>query len=87
MKAGQPHAAVGHHGIDQQEGEHGEEERQAAQQQIADTEQAVSREQPERENVGGDGDAGTDEHGAQGQIIQYMANAWAKGRLRVDRQM
>ncbi len=63
----QPHLAVGHHGIDQQESEHREQERQAAQQQVADAEQALGPEQPQRENIGGDGDAGPDEHGAQGQ--------------------
>ncbi len=64
---GQPHPAVGHHGIDQQKGEHRKQEWQAAQQQVTDAEQAVRCEQPEGEDIGGDGKAGPDEHRPQGQ--------------------
>ncbi len=63
----QPYLAVGYHGIDQQEGEHREEERQAAQQQVAGAEQTLLRQEAQRQYVGGDGDAGPDEHGSQGQ--------------------
>ena len=64
---GQPHLAVGHHRIDKQEAEHRKQERQAAQHQIAGAKQAVRGKQLQRQYVGGDGEAGTDEHGPQGQ--------------------